>query len=180
VPTGRAVPDLLLTAAEHERTYRDLAVLANDPATPFAVKTTAGQPFYRVLAQLRGAAPTPQLTRKDLVQTGALRSPSAINDGVGFVFVGRRGDICPSGFLPLVCGNIRKQSLAEVYSTHPTFVRLRRPETYNGKCGVCEYNRICGGSRSRTYGLTGDPFGSDPTCVYQPKGSVQVAPAGAV
>jgi len=37
-----------------------------------------------------------------------------------------------------------------------------------GKCGMCEFKMICGGSRSRAYAVTGDPMSSDPYCVYQP------------
>ena len=166
VPTGRATREMVVTAAEHERIYRDLADIALDPATSFDLKTTAGQPYYRVLAQERARRGG---DRPDLADGKRLRAPGAVNDGKGFVFISRTGDISPSGFLPLVCGNVRRDSLAEVYRTHPTFVRLRRPETYTGKCGVCEFNQICGGSRSRTYNLSGDAFGWDPTCVYQPK-----------
>ena len=32
-----------------------------------------------------------------------------------------------------------------------------------------EFNRLCGGSRARAFGLTGDPFAEDPLCSYQPK-----------
>jgi radical SAM protein with 4Fe4S-binding SPASM domain len=158
VPTGRAGTDLLLTAAEHERIYRQLAAIAFDPATPFTIKTTAGQPFYRVLDQERRRRDLPPADRRGL----------GVNDGNGFVFISHTGEICPSGFLPLVCGNIREQRLAEVYRTHPTFLRLRQPASFAGKCGRCPFQQLCGGSRSRTHALTGNAFGSDPTCVYQP------------
>jgi AdoMet-dependent heme synthase len=165
VPTGRAVGDaeaVVPSAIEHERLYRRLADIALDPATSFDVKTTAGQPYYRVLAQERAR-------RGLMVANRSLRAPRGVNDGNGFCFVGHTGDICPSGFLPLTAGNVRTHDLATVYRHHELFVRLRRPATFSGKCGVCEFNDRCGGSRSRTYGLTGDPFASDPTCLYQPK-----------
>lgn len=155
VPTGRATPAMLLNPVEHERLYRELAVIALDPTTPFAVKTTAGQPYYRVLKQMEREF-TPR------------RRGRGVNDGNGFVFVAHDGKIAPSGFLPLACGNVRTHSLADIYRYDPTFVRLRRPATFSGKCGHCPFQTICGGSRSRTWALTGDPFGSDPTCLYQP------------
>jgi radical SAM protein with 4Fe4S-binding SPASM domain len=160
VPTGRAGAEMLLTAAEHERTYRQLAGIALDPATTFTIKTTAGQPYYRVLEQER--------RRRGL--TSPVRRGQGVNDGNGFVFISHIGDICPSGFLPLVCGNVRHDDLATVYRDHPTFRRLRTPDELSGKCGRCPFNRVCGGSRSRTHALTGDAFESDPTCVYQPAG----------
>lgn len=168
VPTGRAVGDdqaVVPSAVEHELLYRRLAHLALDPATTFDVKTTAGQPYYRVLAQERARRGVEQPMR-------SLRAPRGVNDGNGFCFVSHTGDLCPSGFLPLVAGNVRTHDLATVYRHHDLFTRLRQPQTFSGKCGVCEFNDRCGGSRSRTYGLTGDPFASDPTCVYQPKAVV--------
>ena len=45
---------------------------------------------------------------------------------------------------------------------------LRDPEQLKGICGVCEYRRICGGSRARAYAVTGDPMGAEPDCVYRP------------
>lgn len=162
VPTGRAGRDDLLSPAEHELAWRELARIALDPATPFAVKTTAGQPYYRVLAQERA--------RRGLTdeQRIGLRAPPGVNDGNGFFFISNTGDFQPSGFLPIPCGNLREQRPGEVYRDHPLFRSLRSPDQLGGKCGVCPFNRRCGGSRSRAYGLTGDPMAADPTCVYQP------------
>jgi len=159
VPTGRAAgADMVPTAVEHERTYRDLAAIALDPANNIVIKTTAGQPYYRVLEQERLRRGIPPAVRRGL----------GVNDGNGFLFVDHEGVICPSGFLPLPCGNVRTDDLATVYRTHPTFTSLREPERFAGKCGRCPFQRICGGSRSRTYAMTGDACGSDPTCVYTP------------
>ena len=163
VPTGRATADHLLSPAEHEQAYRTLANIALNPATTFALKTTAGQPYYRVLAQerqRRGLAPEERV---------GLRAPGGVNDGKGFLFVSHTGEVCPSGFLPLVCGNVRTVDPVETYRHHPVFRDLRAPEKLGGKCGLCEYNTVCGGSRSRAYGLTGDPLAADPTCIYIPK-----------
>ncbi len=91
-----------------------------------------------------------------------------INDGAGFLFVSHRGDIYPSGFLPLRTGNVREDSLAEVYRRSPLF-REVRDGSLTGKCGVCPYRRVCGGSRARAYALTGDVLASDPLCAYVPK-----------
>jgi radical SAM protein with 4Fe4S-binding SPASM domain len=94
-----------------------------------------------------------------------------VNSGNGFLFVSHRGEVFPSGFLPLACGNVRSDDLAHVYRTHPTFKLLRSPERLSGRCGRCEYREICGGSRSRAFGLSGDPLATDPWCVYEPLGN---------
>jgi radical SAM protein with 4Fe4S-binding SPASM domain len=101
-----------------------------------------------------------------------------INDGKGFVFVSHLGEVFPSGFLPVSAGNIRKQSLTELYRHSPLFVSLRDSRNLKGKCGICEFRKICGGSRARAYALTGDVFAGEPCCTWQPKGSVTGVGAG--
>jgi len=85
------------------------------------------------------------------------------------MFVGHTGEIYPAGFLPILCGRFPQDSVVEVYQNHPTFLALRNPDLLKGHCGVCEYRQICGGSRARAYGLTGDFLAAEPDCVYVPK-----------
>jgi radical SAM protein with 4Fe4S-binding SPASM domain len=91
-----------------------------------------------------------------------------VRDGNGIVFVSHTGDVCPSGFLPLAAGNVRRDSLVDVYRSSELFVRLRDTGRLHGKCGRCPFREICGGSRARAYAHTGDPMASDPLCPYQP------------
>jgi radical SAM protein with 4Fe4S-binding SPASM domain len=97
-----------------------------------------------------------------------VRAPLGVNDGKGIVFVSHTGEAQPSGFLNLVGVNIRSESLANIYRKSPVFVRVRDFAQIKGKCGVCEFRSICGGSRARAYALTGDPMRSDPFCNYRP------------
>lgn len=85
------------------------------------------------------------------------------------MFVSHIGDVMPSGLLPIVCGNVRELPLAHIYRESPVFQQLRNPDTYKGKCGVCEFRYVCGGSRARAYAVTGDYLESEPFCVYIPK-----------
>jgi len=74
----------------------------------------------------------------------------------------------PSGLLPIKLGNVRNQPLKEIYRESPILKDLRNPDKYKGKCGVCEYRFVCGGSRSRTYAVTGDYLESEPFAfIYQ-------------
>lgn len=163
VATGRAVREDDLSAEEYEEVFAYLYELSKN--APFDIKTTEAQHYRRFVAQqrkLEGRRKTAS-TRADLIARHA-----GINDGKGLVFVSHTGEIYPSGFLPLKAGNVRDESLAEVYRSHPLFQDLRAPGQFSGKCGVCEYRNLCGGSRSRAYALEGDHLGSDPRCVYQP------------
>ena len=125
---------------------------------PFGIKTTEAPHFRRVMAQ---AGETPTARR-------GLRAPRAVNDGNGFVFIDHVGAICPSGFLPMPRGNVRTAQLADVYRHDDVFVRLRDANALEGRCGVCEFREICGGSRSRAYAVSGNAFATDPLCAYVP------------
>ncbi|MGO8757120.1 MAG: radical SAM protein [Terracidiphilus sp.] len=92
-----------------------------------------------------------------------------VNDGKGFVFISHVGNVYPSGFLPIHAGNIRQTPLADIYRNAPIFKALRDTSRLEGKCGACEFKEICGGSRARSYAVTGDPLAQEPCCIYQPK-----------
>ncbi len=109
---------------------------------------------------------------------GHRRPPLVVGDGQGVVFVSSRGDVQPSGFLPLVAGNVRDRPLAEIYADSGLFRSLRDPEQLRGRCGRCEYRDSCGGSRARAFAANGDPLAEDPGCPYEPGSTPALGPAG--
>jgi radical SAM protein len=168
VATGRAPASQDLTAEEYEEVFAFLYNLSKSAL--FDIKTTEAQHYRRYVAQRRkaeggGTGGTRQAS-PEIIQRQA-----GINDGKGFVFVSHTGEIFPSGFLPLAAGNVRHDSLATIYRESPLFRTLRNADNLRGKCGDCEYRNLCGGSRSRSYALTGDFLAEEPRCVYEPKGS---------
>lgn len=131
---------------------------------PFVVATTEAPSYRRVaLERMREDGWSGRQIRHHPAMRGA-----GIRDGHGVMFVSSTGDICPAGFLPLVAGNVREQRLAELYRGAPLFRQLHRPQTFEGRCGICEYQMLCGGSRARAFSATQNPTGSDPFCTYQP------------
>lgn len=169
VPTGRAGPDLLLGPNRLERALTRLAELAD--TAPFDVKTTAAPHFRRIQMQRHSPRARVGVVR-EIDDRGVHLGPRGITDGVGIVFVSHRGEIYPSGFMPLSAGNVRKDDLATVYRTSDVFRSLRDEDALGGKCGICPFRRVCGGSRARAFAATGDPMGEDPLCAYVPKGHV--------
>ncbi len=176
VPTGRGQMNACLTPVEHEKVFRWLYELGK--TAPYDIKTTAAQHYRRVVIQ--------QKTRESLVNRGEIRyedtftdtaslidglkrAPKGVNDGNGFIFVSHIGDVFPSGLLPIKVGNVREKPLKEIYRESPVLKQLRNPDLYKGKCGICEFRFVCGGSRSRTYAVTGDYLQSEPFCVYIPQ-----------
>ena len=78
------------------------------------------------------------------------------------------GDVYPSGFLPRSAGNVREESIVDIYRDSELFRSLRDPDALRGKCGACPFRRACGGSRSRAYAYTSDPLEADPLCAFVP------------
>lgn len=179
VPTGRGQEAACISPAEHEKVFRWLYELSK--TAPYDIKTTASQHYRRVVFQQKAREKVDGVDKheinyedtltKDMASSidGLKRAPKGVNDGVGFIFVSHIGEVLPSGLLPIVVGNVREKPLAEIYRESPVLKELRNPDNYKGKCGVCEFNKVCGGSRSRAYGVTGDYMESEPFCVYIPE-----------
>jgi radical SAM protein with 4Fe4S-binding SPASM domain len=182
VPTGRGELLQPLTAPEVE----DVLHWLHDVSDLVAIKTTEA-PHYRRIAVQRArptARPAPALgglhqrltdAVRDLraerhTETRLPRPPIEVNSGRGFAFIDHLGEVYPSGFLPHQCGNVKEYGFREIYRTSPLLRSLRDPARFHGKCGICEFRDVCGGSRSHAYAVTGDLLASDPTCVYEPGG----------
>jgi radical SAM protein len=161
VVTGRALMNDDLMAEEYEQVFEKLYQISK--WAPFEVKTTEAMHYRRFLARRNKEEQAPAAPAQKTVWRTA-----GVSDGRGFVFVSHTGEIYPSGFLPISAGNVRQDSLVEVYRNSSLFRSLRDPEGHEGKCGVCEYTKLCGGSRARAYASTGNYLAEDPRCVYQP------------
>jgi AdoMet-dependent heme synthase len=176
VPTGRGKLNDLLSADEFEQVFEKVYRLSK--AASFDIKTTEAQHYRRFALQQRVAerkAGTVTVAPEKTADAIG-RAPRGLNDGKGFVFISHVGEVFPSGFLPLSAGNIRSQTLSAIYRDSPLFKALRDTSNLEGKCGACEFKEICGGSRSRAYALTGNPFEEEPCCSYIPRGYVPPAP----
>lgn len=184
VPTGRGTQLRPLTGAEEE----DVLNWLYDVSGLVAIKTTEAPHFRRVVIQRSSGHAAPRRgaigrhlheATLDLTQDRPperpRRRPINVNSGNGFVFVDHHGNVYPSGFLPEPVGSVHAKSLVDIYREAPLLQALRDPDALGGKCGVCEFREVCGGSRSRAYAATGDALGEDPSCGYVPTGQVAIA-----
>jgi radical SAM protein len=179
VPTGRGRRLQMISPQEHERVLTWLDELRE--SAPYDVKATAAPQSRRIAMQRAQAAGRPGAAPAGAgfrFADGLDRPVRGVNDGRGFMFVSHRGEVTPSGFLPLEAGNVRRRDPVEIYRDAPLFRDLRDPAKLKGKCGRCEFNEVCGGSRARAYAVTGDPLAPDPSCPYRPR-TARAATAGA-
>jgi radical SAM protein len=159
IVTGRAESADDLTGEEYEKVFEQLYRLSLQ--MPYPIKTTEAMHYRRYILQHYGQ-------EKNESAKGMAFRTAGVSDGRGFVFVSHKGEIYPSGFLPVSGGNVRSHSLVEVYRHSPLFLSLRDPYQRKGKCGMCEYVQVCGGSRARAFAIEGDYLAEDPRCVHQP------------
>ncbi|MGW7410289.1 TIGR04053 family radical SAM/SPASM domain-containing protein [Streptomyces sp. NPDC054833] len=184
VPTGRGKSLGALTAAETE----DVLNFVYDVGLTVPAKTTEAHHFRRVALQRRiiedagddhvavlGLGELYGRLRERVAELGldagerrTRRPPLDVNAGRGFVFVSHHGTVHPSGFLPKSAGSVRETPLTEIYRNSELFTGLRDPDRLGGRCGNCEFRRVCGGSRSRAFAVTGDPYAEEPWCDYRP------------
>jgi len=165
VPTGRGKTEDGISPSDYERVFHFLVDLYLK--APFDIKTTAAPHYRRVLLQRLRQMPAPERPQK-LLQAGPIGRAAGVNEGRGLLFVSHTGEIFPSGFLPISAGNVRKDSLIDVYRNSALFRDLRDTSKLRGKCGDCEFKEICSGSRARAYATTGDYFAEEPFCTYIP------------
>jgi len=154
VTTGRGSTLPQITPEEAEELLRWACSLGRSAG--FVVAATEAPMVRRVLLQQRGLGP------------GSAVAGAGMRDGNGILFLSYRGDVMPSGFLPITIGNVRDTDPLTLYRDAPLMRDLRRPDRFGGRCGVCDWREVCGGSRGRAYAATGDPLSEDPLCVYQP------------
>ncbi len=195
VPTGRGKQADLVTPEAVEQLFGFL--YDTSEKVPFAIRTTEAMHYRRYMLQRMAAErhesidnlldPATGLIDASTLflqhgprtiplgvqaQTGAIsRAPRGVNEGKGFVFISHIGDVFPSGFLPLKAGNVKHESLGDIYRSSDLFTSLRESSNLKGKCGLCEFRDLCGGSRARAWSMTGDVFASDPLCTYMPAGA---------
>jgi AdoMet-dependent heme synthase len=147
--------DLKATCAPHYFRVRAQRIVDErqhgDRSTPFIAHGTR----MKAAPDPAGGRPLSSMTRGCLA-------------GTAVCFISNVGDVYPCGYLPVSAGSTRQRSFADIWANGEVFRRLRTPEEFEGKCGVCRYQAICAGCRARAYSETGDYMQEEPFCTYDP------------
>ena len=165
VPMGRAagLADQVISAQEYEDVLHWLYDFRK--TTDMHLKATCAPHYYRIMRQRakeEGLAVTPDTFGMDAMTRGCL-------GGTGFCFISHVGQVQPCGYLELNCGNVKETPFPEIWRNAEHFREFREQSAYKGKCGVCEYHKVCGGCRARARSMDGDHLGPEPLCTYEPK-----------
>jgi len=164
VPTGRGkeLREQEISAQEYEKTLRWF--YEQREKVPLQLKATCAPHYYRILrqeAKKEGKKVTPKEYGLDAMTRGCL-------GGISFCFISHTGQVQPCGYLELDCGKVTEKPFPEIWAGSEVFRNLRNTDGYRGKCGRCEFRKVCGGCRARAYEITGDYMDEEPYCIYEP------------
>ena len=160
VGCGLTIPeDQQLLAEQYEEVLQWLAARASEQR--LFVRATCAPQYFRILARAQALGRFRQASKFATLTKGCLA-------GTGICFISHTGEVFPCGYLPVSSGNVTRTPFPEIWSGSAVFEALRDPERLTGKCGACEFKRLCSGCRARAYAATGDFLTEEPCCAYAP------------
>jgi heme b synthase len=165
VPTGRGkdLAGQAITAADYEETL--MWFHQESMNCEIQLKATCAPHYFRIMHQNKSKEAEPKKKAGGHFQ----EATRGCLGGISFCFISHVGQVQPCGYLELDCGNVKKKSFANVWENSEVFRNLRDYSKYGGKCGRCEFIKVCGGCRARAYEKTGDYLAEEPLCLYEPK-----------
>jgi len=164
IPVGRGLAEQRIKPEEYEMVFEKLFL--HSQKQPYGIKTTEAHHYRRYVLLRNG---NPQHQPGGAPPGRIQRAPIGVNDGKGVFFVSHTGTVYPSGFMPIACGKFPNESVSDIYRNSPLLRSLRNGDLLKGKCGVCDFRSICGGSRARAFALTRDPLAAEPDCTFIPR-----------
>ncbi len=158
VATGRgsALAGLQLDAREYETVLQKLAGrFAAEDNEKIPLRVTCAPHYQRIIRQ--GGMP-------------AAGHSGGCLGGKSFAFVSHLGKVQICGFLDLGCGDLRLENynFEKIWRHSEMLKKIRNVSAYNGRCGRCEYRKLCGGCRARAFAASGDYLGDEPCCLHNP------------
>jgi radical SAM protein with 4Fe4S-binding SPASM domain len=133
------------------------------------LKATCAPHYYRILRQRRAEDRRAGRQVPELKRHGMAATTRGCLAGSAVCFISHQGEVYPCGYLPVPAGDLRREKFRDVWEHARIFEELREPDLLEGKCGVCEFKRVCLGCRARAFGFTGDYLAEEPFCIYEPK-----------
>ncbi len=156
VGRGRGIQEAALDLSANEKLIR---FMAQTQRTAKAImEPVAGPQYWPFLLQQQGIRDGSLLRLAEVVFHGC-------SAGRGFVYIKPNGDVWPCPFIEMNCGNVRQAPFQHIWRTSSILEDLRERETrLKGRCGECQYRRLCGGCRGRAWAISGDYLAEDPSC----------------
>ncbi len=167
VPTGRGeeIMNELISKEDYENIlewHYEMEKEEND----MLVRPTCAPQYYRIVLQQAKEDGKAFKRRSLKFSTGGAKGCIA---GQLICLIDVDGNVQPCSYFPKAAGNIRHQSFKEIWENSELFQDMRNFEKYKGRCGDCEFIKVCGGCRARADAVHGDYLEEEPFCGYIPR-----------
>jgi len=165
VCTGRGESMSDISPITYERVLNQL-VAAQEQSKDMLIRARCA-PHYKRIAYQRNPGST--LTRAAGYEGGGCLA------GIHYCRITPEGGVTACPYIPEEEGSIRDTKFWDIWNQSPTFQSLRNPKL-QGKCGSCEFQKLCGGCRARPLAMGGSMMDTDPWCIHVPDGSAVIQP----
>jgi len=168
VPTGRGqdIIDELIGREDYAKILEWHYQTEKDE-TAMLMRPTCAPHYYRIVAQHAKAGDQGFSRRPLTFSPGGAKGCVC---GQNIAFIDHLGNVQPCSYFPVRAGNVKERTFKEIWSGSELLSSLRDFKKYKGRCGSCEYLKVCGGCRARAELLSGDHLAEEPWCSYLPLG----------
>ena len=166
VPTGRG--ENILSELISKEDYEDILKWHYDMEKneeDMLVRPTCAPHYYRIVLQKSKEEGSKFKRRSLKFSTGGSKGCIA---GQLIALIDVDENVLPCSYFPKAAGNMKEQSFKDIWENSELFKELRDFKQYTGKCGSCEYLKVCGGCRARAYAIHNDYLAEEPFCGYIP------------
>ncbi len=165
VCTGRGESVTNISTEVYDNVLRRVAEAARDEQE-LVVRARCAPHFKRMALEMDPPLP---LTLRDGYEAGGCLA------GTRYCRVTPEGELTACPYMETSVGSLRADNFATLWQDAQLFQQLRAPEL-EGRCGACEYAKLCGGCRARPLARDGELMGEDFLCSYEPRGSALIEP----
>jgi heme b synthase len=129
------------------------------------IRATCAPHYFRIIRQEAMKEKTPVVPYE---KKGLQAMTKGCLAGSAICFISHQGHVFPCGYLPISCGKVPETHFSTIWNESIVFHELRDTDFLRGKCGRCEFKKVCMGCRARAYYETGDYLEEEPLCLHEP------------
>ena len=157
VCTGRGESFSDISPLRYEQTLKDI-IKVQEKYPDLIIRPRCAPHFKRVAHQLNPESKLNQISGRE--GDGCIA-------GIHYARITHDGKVTACPYIEDSVGSIRQTSFTSIWSNASDFEALRKPKL-TGRCGACEYQKLCGGCRARPIAEGNSLMDGDNFCTYVP------------
>ena len=165
VCTGRGESFSDISPLRYEQTLKDI-IKAQEQHDDLIIRARCAPHYKRVAHQLDPQSKLNQISGRE--GDGCIA-------GIHYARITHDGNVTACPYIEDSVGSIRNENFNSIWSDASDFKLLREP-VLEGRCGRCEYQKLCGGCRARPVAEGNGLMGGDDFCTYVSNGKTLIQP----